>query len=94
MFGINGINISNIPTHNNINIPFYKAPIYIAHYVNQSEETFIKRKGFPRDDTGTHREINDQIIKNIHNEFNDVDNFYPKNKYSKTIKDFLQSKLW
>ena len=67
MFGINGINISNIPTHNNINIPFYKAPIYIAHYVNQSEETFIKRKGFPRDDTGTHREINDQIIKNIHN---------------------------
>ena len=93
MFGINGINISTIPTHNNINIPFYKAPIYIAHYVNQSQETFLKRKGFPRDDTGTYREINDQTIKNLHNEFNDVDNLYPKNKYSENIKAFLQNKL-
>jgi hypothetical protein len=29
---------------NNIDIPFYKAPAYIAHYVYQSEESYKRRK--------------------------------------------------
>jgi len=47
------------------------APAYIAHYIYQSEETYINRKiKLPRDDIGSLRERN----HNIHNEFNDVEN--------------------
>jgi hypothetical protein len=60
---------------------YYKVPIYIAHYVYQSEETFIKRKlNLPRDDTGTNREYNN--IKDIHNYHNTNENLHPKNYYA------------
>ena len=88
MFGINGKQISSSnPYFNDLNIPFHLSPVYIAHYFNQSEETFLKRKKeLPCDDTGTYRTINNI---NIHNQHNDVDNLYPKIKYSDNIKKML-----
>lgn len=44
----------------------------------------------PSDDTGTIRKFDINDIENIHNQFNDVENNYPKNKYSEKIKKFLQ----
>jgi hypothetical protein len=88
MIGING-KILTEPHFNELNIPFTKVPIYIAHYVNQSEETFIKRKSLPRDDTNTFRVVNSDIINNLHNQYNDVNNFYPSKKYSQNIRNFL-----
>jgi hypothetical protein len=62
---------------------------YIAHYVNQSEETYIKRKvNLPRDDTGEKR--HQENIKDIHNQFNSIENIYPKNKYANKVKIFLK----
>jgi len=90
MIGINGL-VLNLPCFNEINIPFIKSPIYIAHYINQSEETFIRRKSnLPKDDTGDFRDINNDIINNLHNQYNDVNNFYPSKKYGKNIKLFLE----
>lgn len=81
--------------HSNIlNIEFYKVPIYIAHYVYQSEETFLKRKVIlPRDDNGEHRRFDsddDNKAKFIHNYHNIHENLYPKNKYAEGIQNFLQ----
>jgi hypothetical protein len=70
---------------NNIDIPFYKAPAYIAHYVYQSEETYIKRKIDKISDIGTHRQ---NLGKEIHNHYNDTINLQPQ-KYIKQIKEFL-----
>jgi hypothetical protein len=90
MFGINGKNIESPYTFNDLNMPFYYAPIYIAHYIYQSEETFINRKvNKPRDDIGTYRPIDKDEIKKIHNEYNNVFNLQPKNKYSEKVKSFL-----
>jgi hypothetical protein len=75
-------------------IPFEKCPIYIAHYTNQSKETFIKRKVIkPRDDTGGYRtENNKDITINIHEEYNTIDNFQPKNIYHEKVQRFLKEK--
>jgi hypothetical protein len=87
-FGINNTNITTLHHSNIYNIEYYKAPIFIAHYVNQSEETFTKRKLLlPRDDNGEHRQLNN--IAEIHNQYNSIENNYPKNKYAEQIKDFL-----
>jgi hypothetical protein len=59
---------------------YSEAPAYIAHYIYQSEETYINRKlNLPRDDNGDTRDRN----KNIHSEFNEVVNHVPRDKYSK-----------
>jgi len=87
-FGINNTNITTLHHSNIYNIEYYKAPIFIAHYVNQSEETFTKRKLLlPRDDNGEHRQLNN--IAEIHNQYNSIENNYPKNKYAEQIKEFL-----
>jgi hypothetical protein len=71
------------------NMNYLKIPAYIAHYVNQSEETYIKRKvNLPRDDTGEKR--HQENIKDIHNQFNLIENTYPKNKYASKVKIFLK----
>jgi len=89
MVGING-KILNEPYFNELNMSFTKVPAYIAHYVNQSEESFIKRKCIlPQDDTGNYRHVNNDTINNLHNQYNDVNNFYPLKKYSENIKTFL-----
>jgi len=60
---------------------------YIAHYVNQSEETYIKRKVLmPTDDTNSFRPKN----LDIHNCHNTVVNLHPKNKYADGINKFLE----
>jgi hypothetical protein len=71
---------------NNLAIPFYKAPAYIAHYVYQSEETYIKRKINLRGDDGSTRP---NMGKEIHNHFNDIMNLQPQ-KYINKIKEFLK----
>ena len=59
-FGINNVNITTLHHRNVFDIEYYNAPIYIAHYVNQSEESFTKRKiNLPRDDNGQNRQLND-----------------------------------
>jgi len=78
---------------NEYNVKFNKCLAYIAHHVNQSEETFIKRKGLlPRDDNGTNRNYDINNVSYIHQQYNDVDNFYPKNKYAENIKNFINYK--
>lgn len=90
MYGID-CNVLNPPyTFNNILVTYEKSPIYIAHYVNQSEETYMRRKiNLPADDTGKKRIIHN--IKHIHNQFNSIHNYQPKSQYSENIKNFLQN---
>jgi hypothetical protein len=88
-FGINNVNITKLHHSNVFDVEYYKAPIYIAHYVNQSEETFTKRKlNLPRDDNGQIRQLNDII--EIHNQFNSTENNHPKKKYAEKVKKFLK----
>jgi hypothetical protein len=69
-----------------LNIPFYKSPAYIAHYVYQSEETYLKRKIRLMADDGTQR---CNIGKEIHKQYNDIINLQPQ-KYVNKIKQFLE----
>lgn len=91
IFGINNKLIVENYHKNDIQLKFNHIQTFIAHYVNQSEETFIKRKiNLPCDDTGVNRYIKKEDIKNMHNQFNDVENNEVKNKYSKQIHLFLE----
>jgi hypothetical protein len=88
-YGINNVKLNNLYHSNVYNVEYYKAPIYIAHYFNQSEETFTKRKiNLPRDDNGQHRHFDN--ITEIHNQNNSTENNYPKNKYAENIKSLLK----
>ena len=81
-------NIMNVqhPEFNDCPIEFTKANAYIAHYIYQSEETYINRKfRLPRDDATTFRNKEE----NIHNRYNDVDNMNLVNKYLEPIKRYL-----
>jgi len=95
MVGVGGRQIiGNKAFNRNYIIPFVNARAYIAHYVNQSEETFIRRKCLlPADDTGKFRnEMRTQKtphVAHIHSEYNDIDNLYPTRKYSDNIKLFM-----
>ena len=90
IYGINNKIITKDYHRNDIHLKFEQSPVYIAHYVNQSEETFIKRKiNLPSDDRGIMREFDINQIKNIHLQFNDVENNQLKIKYSKNIHNFL-----
>jgi hypothetical protein len=71
---------------NDIKVPYYKAPAYIAHFVYQSEETYKKRKLDLIGDDGITR---GDIGKDIHNHYNDTINLQPQ-KYVNQIKEFLQ----
>jgi len=68
-----------------LNIPFYQSPAYIAHYIFQSEETYLKRKINIIADDGTKR-LN--MGKDVHQLYNDVVNLQPQ-KYVNDIKNFL-----
>lgn len=70
-------------------LPYHSVLAYIGHYINQSEETYIRRKGvLPADDTGTIRQIDN--LQSIHNIGNKVHNLFPKTKYSENIKLFIK----
>jgi hypothetical protein len=75
---------------NNINLNFNQIPLYIAHYVTQCEESFIKRKCRPTDDTGTMKNTIENNLKNMHNQHNSYNNFHPKNAYANKVKKFLE----
>lgn len=71
------------------NVEYSKSPAYIAHYIFQSEETYINRKiKLPTDDAGTTR----QKCSNIHEyaDFNKYENTVPLNKYASRVKEFIQ----
>lgn len=73
---------------NTCNIPYHEMRAFIAHYVYQSEETYIKRKVIlPADNTGQQRE---NIIGQIHQLYNGYENTYPKLKYAENVQKFLQ----
>jgi hypothetical protein len=78
----------NITSYHDYNIPFFKAPIYIAHYVIQSKESYLRRRhNRPRDDSGTFRPKTD--TNNIHLLYNIVDNLQPKTQYEHKIVEFF-----
>ncbi len=86
MIGL-GFNVLKSPQcYNELSIPFYNSPAYIAHYVFQSEETYVKRKIDLMADDGTRRS---NMGKDVHNHYNDVVNIQPQ-KYITQIKEFLQ----
>jgi hypothetical protein len=91
VFGIDGNLIKNDFYKNDVKMKFYESPAYIAHYLNQSEETFINRKiKLPSDDTGKRRDLDIAKIKFIHQQFNDGENMQPKLKYAKQVQLFLE----
>jgi hypothetical protein len=89
MFALNRILDGSEPySFNTCNIPYHKMSAFIAHYVYQSEETYVKRKVIlPADDSGHKRE---NIIGQIHQLYNEHENLYPKLKYAETVNKFLQ----
>jgi hypothetical protein len=92
-YGINNKILSGNAAFNPVTFIFYKSPAYIAHYVTQSEETYIKRKGLlPADDTGIMRNVNTSNVKYIHNMYNEGENLQPKTRYAEKINQFLASK--
>jgi hypothetical protein len=86
--------IGILTSFNESNILCEKCPIYIAHYVNQSRESFIKRKIIkPTDDTGKYRGQKDNhLVENIHNNYNNNDNIQPKRLYHEKVQMFLKEK--
>ena len=68
-------------------VPFIKVAAYVAHYVMQSEEEYLRRKGRPADDGSGIRTC---LISNFHENYNDVLNNQLQNKYSQRIRDFLK----
>ena len=76
------------PEFNELPIEYTKSTAYIAHYLYQSEETYINRKlNLPRDDVNAFRNKEE----NIHQYHNDVDNMSLVNKYLDNINNFLSS---
>ena len=74
------------PPFHNIQTPFYKAPIFIAHYIFQSEGDYKRRKiDLPRDDTSTMREI----ITDLHSKHNERDTVIARHKYVNRVRKFL-----
>jgi hypothetical protein len=70
----------------NNNIPYYRSPAYIAHYVYQSEESYIKRKIDLIGDNGIKR---NNMGDEIHKLYNECLNVQPQ-KYINQIKELLK----
>jgi hypothetical protein len=89
MFALNRILDGSEPySFNTCNVPYHQMSAFIAHYVYQSEETYVKRKVIlPADDSGQQRE---NIIGQIHQLYNGYENMYPKLKYAENVNKFLQ----
>ena len=74
---------------NKIPVEYTKVPAFIAHYIFQSEETYINRKiNLPADDSGTMRgKIEPDHLHAIHNS---IDNTFAKLKYANNVRRFLR----
>jgi len=71
-------------------VEYYKSHAYIAHYIYQSEESYIKRKiKLPTDDTNSQRAIDDKI----HEKHNQIENNGPKRKYAARVLELLRGNL-
>lgn len=70
------------------NIPFFKINAFVAHYIFQSEETYMKRKISIEADDGSGYRNKDPKIHEYHN---GTDNQYIKNKYAVSVKKFINS---
>ena len=67
------------------NTPYNESVAYIAHYVNQSYNTYLHRKiSFPRDDTLTYREM--LTAEDIHKQYNEITNTSVLEKYNANNK--------
>lgn len=80
-----GFRMPNGP-FNDIPMPFFKSPIYVAHYYVQSEEEYKKRKGRLMDDGSRPNIPKSEEIHSMHNE---VVNNQMKCKYGENINIFL-----
>jgi hypothetical protein len=70
-------------------VEYTKVPAFIAHHVNQSEETYINRKiNLPRDDNGSTREKLD--TDHLHAIYNSIENTFAKLKYANNVRRFLR----
>jgi hypothetical protein len=78
-----------IYSFNTYNVEYNKVSAFIAHYMYQSEETYINRKiNLPMDDNGLQRKkIDTEQLHAMHNSF---ENTFPKLKYAKNVRNFLQ----
>ena len=71
-------------------IEYNKCAAFIAHYVFQSEESYINRKiNLPRDDNSMFR----QMEENIHAKHNEIENLSVKNRYAERISILLKNLL-
>ena len=87
MSSINMKPMGNSRSFNEWPIEYNKCAAFIAHYVYQSEESYINRKiNLPRDDNSLYRKIEE----NIHAKHNSCDNELVKNKYANGIKWLLE----
>jgi len=87
MISINMKPMGNSRSFNEWPIEYNKCAAFIAHYVYQSEESYINRKiNLPRDDNSLYRKIED----NIHKKHNSVENELVKNKYAKGVNWLLE----
>jgi hypothetical protein len=85
MFSMNMKNMADTP-FNVWPVDYKDAPAFIAHYVNQSEESYVNRKvKLPMDTHSSFREFDQQM----HRLYNDVDNFSVRDKYAGRVKHFL-----
>jgi hypothetical protein len=85
MFSMNMKNMADTP-FNVWSIDYKDAPAFIAHYVHQSEESYINRKvKLPMDTHSSFRKFDQQM----HSLYNDVDNFLVRDKYAERVKHFL-----
>jgi len=88
MFSMNLKNMSVNSAFNIWTIDYKDAPAFIAHYIYQSEESYTKRKiNLPLD---THSSTSFRgIDQQMHQRYNDVDNFLVRNKYAAKVRYFL-----
>jgi hypothetical protein len=87
MVSLNMKPMVNSKSFNEWSIEYNKCPAFIAHYVYQSEESYINRKiNLPRDDNSLYREIEE----NIHGKHNSTENELVKNKYAHGINLLLE----
>lgn len=87
MYSLNNKIINFEPYFNKWNVEYFQSPAYLAHYLYQSEETYINRKvDLPRDDNGEFR----GRVPDIHLYYNEIENLNPKEKYASQVKLFLQ----
>jgi hypothetical protein len=88
MFSLNMKPMYDSKSFNEWDVNYNMCSGFIAHYVFQSEESYINRKiNLPRDDNSMFR----QMEENIHAKHNEVENLSVKNKYAERISILLKS---